>query len=61
MIEAMATRVIDKLIAMQREIGTPEGSIMNEMHRDILADLVRESLSGAGMIRRRNPADRDRR
>jgi hypothetical protein len=61
MIEALASRVIDKLIAMHRKTGTPEDSIMYGMGQNVVADLVKEDLSSAGENCRRNPMDRDHR
>jgi hypothetical protein len=59
MIEAIAARVIDKLIEMHRTTGTVEGPIMYEMEQDAVADVVRGNLS-SGVNCCRNP-DRDRR
>ena len=60
MIEATAARVVEKLIATHLELESPEGPIMNEIQRVMLADLVEEDLSSAGVNRRRKPAAKDR-
>jgi hypothetical protein len=58
-IEAIAARVTEKLIAMQQD-RTTEGPIMNRM-QDSVADLTRENPATVGANRCRKPACREHR